>query len=107
MEMELDNYVFLLGGHDLEMVEIRKLLLAEGYSIVDKKLAWGASWIDYADVINNPGNENMVFVGIELSDKENKPGNAIDIDHHNERNDEHSSIEQVAELNKCFNGLFI
>ncbi|WP_165372238.1 hypothetical protein [Emticicia agri] len=31
-----ENCIFFLGGHDLEMAEIKKLLLAKGFEVKDK-----------------------------------------------------------------------
>lgn len=90
------NYVFLLGGQDLEMLEIKKILNELGLKYIDKKLSWGAKWSDFSEDLKNPNHENTVFAGIELSGKEEKPFNAIDIDHHN-IDSELSSIEQIAQ----------
>jgi hypothetical protein len=96
MKMELDRYVFLLGGHDLEMVEIRKLLLAEGYSLIDKNLEWGARRQDYDHEIKNLDNDGKTFIDIELSNKDNMSKDAIYIDHHNEWSGDPASIEWIS-----------
>jgi hypothetical protein len=89
---------FLLGGHDLEMLEIKKMLIQAGYKFSDKNLSWGAAWADYRDVFEDPAVSGSQWVGIELSGKDDMPPASIDIDHHNERSDEPASIEQVAAL---------
>ena len=93
------EYIFLLGGHDLEMLTIRQLLEIYEQAYVDKQLSWGACLSAYNDYLQMDG---KTFVGIELIyDKENLstiPDNYIDIDHHNERSNEPSSIEQIAHL---------
>ncbi len=97
-------YFFLLGGHDLEMLTIRALLEENGFvhgqDFLDKNLAWGASWNDYSDEITElrMDRENIQIVGIELAHKDKMPPDAIDIDHHNERSHEKSSLAQVADL---------
>ena len=95
MQIDRKEYIFLLGGKDLEMMEIRSLLKQYGFTYIDKGLNWSdASWEKYKEYFDS----NRVLVGVELSGKESKPENAIDIDHHNERSDEPASIEQVAGL---------
>jgi hypothetical protein len=34
-------FIFLLGGHDLEMAEIRRIAEAEGITFHDHNLGWG------------------------------------------------------------------
>lgn len=57
---------FLIGGSDLEMLTIRRILtangFAEGENITDLHLPWGAKLSDYKDFFNN----NQTFVGIEV-----------------------------------------
>ncbi|MGA0560694.1 hypothetical protein ACO2Q8_28775 [Larkinella sp. VNQ87] len=89
-------YLFLLGGHDLEMVEIRALLEKHQLAYVDRQLAWGATWSDYQDIINEFDWESRHLVGIELSGP--KPEQAILIDHHNELSAQPASIEQITNL---------
>ncbi len=85
--------IFLLGGHDLEMEEIKKML--KGSKVEDNDLQWdNAPLSSYASVFND---EN-VFVGIELKQDCPLPKHYREIDHHNDKKDLHSSIEQVAEL---------
>ena len=94
--IDKDKYIFLLGGHDLEMLEIKKILEVQGLTCVDNNLEWGAklsSYIEYFD-------EEKTFVGIELIKDIATPKNYIEIDHHNENSSKASSIEQVAELLK-------
>ena len=92
------NYLFLLGGHDLEMLEIEKILVQNKQDYLDNNLSWGAKWSDYSTDIEKPEYKDKTFVGIELSGKQDMPSNAIDIDHHNFNSDKPSSIEQVSEL---------
>ena len=88
------NGVFLIGGYDLEMLEIVKILEAEGLKFVDKNLSWGAKLSAYQDFFDLDG----TFVGIELIEDIKPPTKYVAIDHHNERANEPAAIEQVAEL---------
>lgn len=96
--MDKNKYIFLLGGHDLEMLEIRKILeshdLKEGSDFFDKDLQWGAKLSSYIGCFDN----EKTFVGIELTQDIAPPKNYIEIDHHNENSIKPSSIEQIAEL---------
>lgn len=91
--------IFLLGGHDLEMVEIKKLLLRHGCEVCDANLRWDNAVLEvYSDVLEqNPDSE---FVGIELRDPQNLSAkyNYTNIDHHNENIAFPASILQVASL---------
>ncbi len=91
-------YLFLLGGKDLEMVEIERLLIAHNQKYIDKKLAWGAKLSLYAEYFDKFREYEQVF-GIELIediDKSEIPSNYKKIDHHNELSHLPSAIEQVA-----------
>jgi hypothetical protein len=96
----MDNtpFVFLLGGHDLEMLTIKQLLIANGFSeeknIADLNLKWGAKLSEYQNLFN----DDQTFVGIELIQDIDPPPHYLNIDHHNENANKPSSIEQVAEL---------
>ncbi len=89
------KYVFLLGGQDLEMVEIAEMLEKAGEEYIDKKLSWGATLSAYQEDL---GREDVVYVGIELVEDITTPTNYKAVDHHNERSHEPASIEQVADL---------
>lgn len=103
--------LILLGGYDLEMVEIRKLLLVSGFveishpseiknknCFADKKLAWGASITDYQEFLRE-GDDTKIY-GIELTEPEGwiRPKNYIPIDHHNNYPPEPTALEQVCAL---------
>lgn len=91
---ENTDYCFLLGGYDLEMLEIRKLLVTNNQKYIDLKLSWGAKLSAYSAYLNDTGH----FVGIELVEDMEKPRHYKAIDHHNEYSGNPSAIEQVAEL---------
>ena len=91
-------YLFLIGGSDLEMLAIKRLLtahgFAEGQNLADRHLAWGAKLSDYKNLFN----DTQTFVGIELTQDIEPPPHYINIDHHNEYSYKPSSLEQVIEL---------
>lgn len=93
------KYFFLLGGYDLEMVEIRKLLKQRGYAVgvdfADLRLAWNEAQLSrYAKVFH----PSRINVGIELAEDIPPPPNYHRVDHHNEFANKPSSLEQVAAL---------
>lgn len=65
--MDHHPYVFLLGGHDLEMITIKRMLIDNGFeepgSIADLNLQWGAKLSAYQAWFN----DEQTFVGIELT----------------------------------------
>jgi hypothetical protein len=90
--------IFLLGGHDLEMLEIKRLLEREGKTYFDVGLGWeNADLSAYRDIIEQyPDGE---FVGIELRDAAGiAPMSYHLVDHHNENSHRPASILQVAAL---------
>jgi hypothetical protein len=93
-----DNFIhsiFLLGGHDLEMVEIRKILSLNEIHYYDKNLKWNNAFLSqYQEVFN----KHDSFVGIELVEDIPAPPHYILFDHHNQNAEKPSAIEQVAEL---------
>jgi hypothetical protein len=95
----MQKFLFLLGGKDLEMLEIEKILKEHNIEYHDISLSWdNASWEKYKDVADRKIKEGYTVVGVELFDKEHKPEAALDIDHHKERRCEPAAIEQVAKL---------
>ncbi|HPF52158.1 MAG TPA: CorA family divalent cation transporter [Draconibacterium sp.] len=92
--MDKNNSIFLVGGRDLEMVEILKILDERGLRYFDKKLSWGAKLSEYKEYFNN----NDAFVGIELIEDITPPANYTNIDHHNVKANLPSSIEQIAQM---------
>lgn len=88
------HYCFLLGGYDLEMLEIRNILELNAQKYIDLKLAWGARLSAYSGYLN----DTWHFIGIELVEDMKKPRYYTAIDHHNEFSGNPASIEQVADL---------
>jgi len=98
-----EKAIFLLGGNDLEMLTIRDLLLDKGIIFeprIYKSLPWGISVTYYDYIFNDVQYSNFIIYGIELSEPAGwvKPSNYYSIDHHNERSNEKSSLEQIADL---------
>lgn len=90
------NDLFLLGGYDLEMLEIKTLLESFNLEYKDKQLTWGAKLSDYREYLNFEG----TIYGIELDEDIAPPHNYVAIDHHGENSHKQSSLEQVAVLLK-------
>lgn len=94
--------IFLLGGHDLEMLEIKKLLDEQGIRYVDKNLDWGNAKLKmYADEVEQyADSEAYTLYGIELHEDDfgTLPENYHRIDHHNAYSHLPSAIEQVCAL---------
>ena len=89
--------IFLLGGHDLEMQEIKNLLKSNGERYVDAHLNWGNARLSaYMSVISEePDSE---YYGIELKEDTQLPKYYHRIDHHNDYNQRPAAIMQVAEI---------
>jgi hypothetical protein len=98
----MSKIIFLLGGYDLEMLEIKKMLEKHKITYFDKKLSWdNALLINYQEVIAQYGNKHdYLLYGIELRNTgiNSLPGNYQLIDHHNEYIDRPSALEQVADI---------
>lgn len=99
MNPQTRTSLFLLGGHDLEMLTIRQMLEGRKDCIIaDKHLQWDNARLSaYRDALSQPGNNNNIY-GIELQEDIPLPKNYHRIDHHNEWADKPSSLEQVAEV---------
>ena len=89
--------IFLLGGQDLEMQEIRRLLEKRGEQFEDRKLGWDNALLSaYSDIVGT--DPQVEYVGIELREDIPLPPHYIRIDHHNDFSDRPAAILQVAEL---------
>jgi len=96
---KLDNEkkdVYLMGGSDLEMYQIKKRLSRSGKEVVDKNLKWGAKAEDYKDEIKKILEEEKIPVAVELSGAGQVVG-VVDIDHHGDKSGNPASISQVME----------
>ncbi|CAA6815700.1 MAG: Unknown protein [uncultured Sulfurovum sp.] len=90
-----ENTLFLLGGHDLEMLTIKKLLEEKGFTVIDHELSWGAKLSSYTEVLKE--HQDKTIYGVELIEDIAIPKNYHAIDHHNEQVDKASSLFQVLE----------
>jgi len=86
--------LFLLGGYDLEMKSIKKILDKYNQPYIDNQLSWGAKLSDYRDNLNG----DYIFIAIELIEDIKPPKEYIVIDHHNSLQSNRSSLEQVANM---------
>lgn len=100
-----DLHRFFLGGHDLEMIEIRALLTAAGLGdrVADFNLAWGARARAYQDDIVDALARGEMAVLIELEDDLSAQidrSALISIDHHGPRAGAEmpSSLRQLYDL---------
>jgi hypothetical protein len=92
------DFHFFLGGQDLEMTEIAKMLEANGQSYDDAQMQWGAAASKYGNRIAEVAASGKTPVLIELAEDTALPKNAISVDHHGARSHEPASIAQVADL---------
>ena len=99
------RYTFFLGGRDLEMAEIGRLLrrYAPG-QMLDKRLSWGAALSDYAFEIEAAIASGLRPVAVELTDDMPRRWRArrslVSVDHHGERAgaDQPGSLAQIIGL---------
>jgi hypothetical protein len=93
------NRIFFLGGCDLEMCAIKRLLDKYGEKYVDKNLKWGAKTSQILDELEKYKNYDKIYL-IEFDDDAGvlKWKNVEHIDHHNENSKRPSSFEQVADI---------
>lgn len=97
--------IFLLGGYDLEMMEIVVLLRQQGILFFDRHLNWENAILSaYRKELEKYGNqpETTIF-GVELQDDgiASRYTNYVRIDHHGDYNGHPSSLEQIATLLEC------
>lgn len=102
MKHTTPKYLFLLGGSDLEMEEIKKLLIRHNQDYKDEGLTWESAFINaYTEYFEEFQYYDKVF-GIELRQTGERsqeiPDNYQSIDHHGLQENSPSSLEQVAQL---------
>lgn len=96
---DIRKALFLLGGHDLEMMTIKETLECEGIAYADHGLGWnGALLSSYGEEIAEAERNGQDIYGIELKEDISLPIGYHRIDHHNDLAANPSSIEQVYEL---------
>ncbi|MCD8263189.1 MAG: hypothetical protein LUD02_02735 [Tannerellaceae bacterium] len=98
------EHLFLLGGGDLEMQIIRKLLEQHKVGFYDKQLQWSNATVDaYRQELERYGNQPGIHIyGIELRFSGDLPmyNNYTLVDHHNEYAGRPAALTQVAALLK-------
>lgn len=92
------DFLFLLGGQDLEMRTIEQLLLTHGQHYVNQQLRWGATVADYATAIAQAQRQGQRLVFVELAHADARQG--IVVDHHGPAAGKHqpSALRQVFDL---------
>lgn len=102
--MENSKIVIVTPINDGEAVQIKRILENKNIKTLVTKQGWGASWAnlepEIKEKIENYKNKNFEVFGVELQGK--APEGAVNIDHHkydgDDRSNERSSLEQVADL---------
>lgn len=96
-----DSLIFFLGGHDLEMLTIRELLLEVAPDrFYDNGLAWGAKASAYRPEIAKSLEQGLTPALVELvNDLGLQSTQFIEIDHHGE----HAGANQPTSLHQVFN----
>lgn len=100
--MEKTKTLFLLGGYDLEMLTIRDILETNHYIFLDHHLTWSNARLSLyqknIDFFWAKEPTGTIF-GIELeNDIALQSDNYHTIDHHNERSDFPSALEQILSI---------
>ena len=91
---------FFLGGNDLEMQEIKKILSENGVPFEDKNLCWGASASSYAEEIQQAIDNGFTPVLVELKNdiSEDLFAKCLVVDHHDAYVGRPASVLQVLEM---------
>jgi len=93
-KLGIKKRAFLLGGCDLEMATIEKMLKRYNQVYFNKNLSWGAKLSDYEEILQ----KDYCFYAVELKEDITLPTCYKRIDHHDDLSDNPSSIEQIAEI---------
>lgn len=95
MKIDKKNTIFLLGGYDLEMVEIKRVLLQKKIEFFYENLSWGAKLSAYKKRLN----KFMTYYAVELDMDLKGYDNVKVIDHHGaEHNHKDASLLQILKL---------
>lgn len=96
---KFEGMMFLLGGHDLEMLTIRKVLDKAGIKYADHGLRWdNACLSSYRKELDEASDKGWTVWGIELQEDIVLPPCYKRIDHHNDLAHLPSALEQVLEV---------
>lgn len=94
---KFEGMMFLLGGHDLEMLTIRKMLDKAGIKYADHGLRWdNACLSSYRKELDEASDKGWTVWGIELQEDIALPPCYQRIDHHNDLAHLPSALEQVS-----------
>jgi len=69
MKFNKENVIFLLGGHDLEMITIRDVLDAENIAYIDESQKWGAKLSDYSEKLEAFKEKRFYAVELTIDDE--------------------------------------
>lgn len=102
--MENSKIVIVTPVNDSEAIQIKNILENKNIKTLITKQGWGASWAnlepEVKEKIKEFKNKNFKIFGVELQGT--APEGATNIDHHkydgDDRSNERSSLEQVADL---------
>ena len=96
----MNKKIFFLGGNDLEMSEIKKILSENGVPFEDKNLRWGASASAYAEEIQKSIDNGFTPVLVELKNdiSEDLFAKCLVVDHHDGFIGRPASVLQVLEM---------
>lgn len=102
--MENSKIVIVTPVNDSEAIQIKNILENKNIKTLITKQGWGASWAnlepEVKEKIKEFKNKNFKIFGVELQGT--APEGAANIDHHkydgDDRSNERSSLEQVADL---------
>lgn len=92
------NFLFLLGGADLEMQTIHDVLSREGIPFVDHNLRWDNAFLSSYKMELQSVMDGLMVYGIELREDIMPPDYYRAIDHHNELSASPCALEQVMDL---------
>jgi hypothetical protein len=101
MSSVIQDFLFCLGGHDLEMLTIKQLLAEHSqHPVLDKNLSWGAAASAYKTEISKAIRQNITPVLVELeNDLKLNSEQVILIDHHGKQ----AGATQPTALHQVFN----
>lgn len=98
MEDTESHKIFLLGGYDLEMLTIKRMLMdRRDCVVIDKHLRWDNALLSAYKSELEDYDDSPIY-GIELKEDIPVPSKYIRIDHHNDLNGNPSALEQVTEI---------
>ena len=93
------TYHFFVGGYDLEMIEVVKILIEQKINFDDLSLSWADAKVSaYEKRITEMLKDEFIPVLLELKIDISLPKTVVIIDHHNECSSNPATILQVLNL---------